>query len=221
MENITTTATRSVMEYKMKNGKRQGRYRIYDVYDIVDTRTVIKNGKEVALTSSRLQKVEHNLDLGFNHNGSPWGQRVQYREKYKVEATTTAQRFNIEKQFPETTQKASAGATYQKSRRYYSNRQIAIAYQVMGILITKNNATDIMKKYSANKSVQKFLSNSNISNDAMTFFSDYKHPNTKLLHDLYAAKTIIVGKKKQKASDEINRIIADFEARYERKYGKL
>lgn len=222
MENVTTAGTGSVTQYKMKHGKHHGRYRIYDIYDIIDTRTVIKNGKEVVLNSSLLQKKEHNLELGFNNHGSEWGQRILYPAKFNLEATTPAEVLYNDQKILEHPQNASSGATYQKStRKLFSNRQIAIAYQLMGLSITKNNALDILEKYSTNRSVQKFLTRCNVSTDEMTFFSELKSQNTKLLHDLKAAKIIISGKKKQKALDEINRIIAKYQATYDKEYGKL
>ncbi|MGP8215969.1 MAG: hypothetical protein ACLQQ4_10430 [Bacteroidia bacterium] len=100
----------------------------------------------------------------------------------------------------------------------YSQRQIAIAYCIMGKLITSENAAKILSKHSDTRSTVKLLAKriNNASNLAL--LTGNKTSDTKSKNDLYAAKRLISGMKNTKAVTDISRIITAFEIAYKNNY---
>lgn len=106
-----------------------------------------------------------------------------------------------------------AVAVESKSKKQgYSLRQIAIAYCVLGIVINKNNAANILKMHSNHNSTQKLIQKRINKMKTLITASDNKTANTKFLNDLAAAKRLISGTKNAKAKTEVTRIITEFQA---------
>jgi len=88
----------------------------------------------------------------------------------------------------------------------YSQKQIAIAYYVMGITITEKNAKGIIEKHSTTKSkkiLQKLITKTN----QLTVLTNNKTTDTKHLRDLKEAKRLLSGIKMKKSKHDINFII--------------
>jgi hypothetical protein len=100
----------------------------------------------------------------------------------------------------------------------YTHKQITIAFYIMDILITPQNAKDILKKYSQTKSVEKLLQKRINKKKALISISENKTTDTKHLRDLEAAKRLIASTKKRKAIVEINHIIATFQSEFKNHY---
>lgn len=102
--------------------------------------------------------------------------------------------------------------------RNFSLRQIAIAYFVMNITITEENASEILKKHSAFKSSAKLLQKRISKVSDLTNLSQNKTKNTKHLNDLKATKRLISGEKEINGETSITRIITAFETAYKSRY---
>lgn len=106
--------------------------------------------------------------------------------------------------------------------KLYSHRQIAIACWAMRVLLKKDNAPKILKKYSTNKSVAKLLREQINSPSTLTKLTHNKTSDTKHLKSLIAAKELINGTRvvqnKQEAITKITRIITAFQTSYESEY---
>jgi hypothetical protein len=119
----------------------------------------------------------------------------------------------------ETATKKNADADISKA---YSQKQIAIAYEFMKIIITSQNAIGILKRHSKTTSTTKLLTKriNNVSD--LTKLSGNKTADTKHLNDLKAAKRLMSGIKKQgknkNAVADIDRIINAFQASYDKTY---
>jgi hypothetical protein len=101
----------------------------------------------------------------------------------------------------------------------YSQKQIAIAYYVMGITIDDSNAMKILLDHSQTKSVEKLLSKKVVKSIQITNLLGNKTANTKHLEDLREAKRLISGKKKylnkKQAIIDIDRYITAFKTSYD------
>ncbi|HEX7413067.1 MAG TPA: hypothetical protein VF411_03395, partial [Bacteroidia bacterium] len=100
----------------------------------------------------------------------------------------------------------------------YSHKQIAIAYAIMNITITKQNADIILKKHSKLKSSSKLIQKRVNKISELTMLSENKTVDSKHLTDLIAAKRLISGTKNKKAKVDIKRIIAAFKTTYDTKH---
>jgi hypothetical protein len=99
-----------------------------------------------------------------------------------------------------------------KTNNNFSHRQVAIAYCVMKITITKDNAQAILLKYTKLKSSAKLIQKRITQPKNLMIISENKKVNTDKLRDLNEAKRLISGTKNKVALTEITRIITDFEA---------
>lgn len=118
---------------------------------------------------------------------------------------------------PKKISQLSAKSDAKSKKQQFSLRQIAIAYSVMGVLIDKDKAPGILKKYSTYTSGAKLVQKRINKLKTLTVASDNKTTNTKHLKDLTEAKRLISGTKNAKAKIEIARIIQEFEAAYQLK----
>jgi hypothetical protein len=100
----------------------------------------------------------------------------------------------------------------------YSLKQIAIAYAVMNIVITKQNADSILKKHSKLKSSSKLIQKRINKISELTLLSENKTVDSKHLTDLIAAERLISGTKNKKAKADVKRIITAFKTTYDTKY---
>jgi hypothetical protein len=99
----------------------------------------------------------------------------------------------------------------------YSQKQIAIAYYIMGVTLNEKNVKGILEKHSKTKSM-KILQKLVTKNSQLTSLLDSKTANTKHLNDLKEAKRLLSGIKNKKAITDIDRIITAFKTSYENKY---
>ena len=105
-----------------------------------------------------------------------------------------------------------------KEKKSYSHREIAIAYCVMGITITSENAGGILKKHSNLKSADKLLQKRLNRVSELSALSENKSADTKHLTSLGNAKRLISGMKNKKAITDIDRIITAFKTAYNNHY---
>ena len=105
-----------------------------------------------------------------------------------------------------------------KDDKNFSHKEIAIAYFVMEILITPENADGILKKHSQYKSVDKLLQNRVSTVSVLTKLTENKTADTKHFNTLKNAKRLISGMKNKVAVTAITRIISTFEANYVAKH---
>jgi hypothetical protein len=106
----------------------------------------------------------------------------------------------------------------QAENNKFSQRQIAIAYCILNIPITTENAENILSKYSETKCVGKLLTKRVYKIGDLTKLSSNKTTDTKHLNDLKAAKRLISGRKNKNAITDISRIITAFETAYNSHY---
>jgi len=106
----------------------------------------------------------------------------------------------------------------QEANHSYSHKQIAIAYCIMGISITPENAFEILKEHSLHKSASTLLRKRISKTSELTKISENKTADTKHLNDLKAAKRLMSGKKNKKAERWVNDIITAFQTAYNKKY---
>ena len=99
----------------------------------------------------------------------------------------------------------------EKTDNNFSHRQIAMAYCVMEITITKDNAQAILLKYSKLKSSIKLVQKRITQPKNLMIISKNKKANTDKLRDLNEAKRLISGTKNKSALTEITHIIKEFE----------
>lgn len=107
--------------------------------------------------------------------------------------------------------------TKKKSDKSYSQKQIAIAYYIMGVTLNETNVIGVLEKHSKTKSM-KILQKLVTKNSQLTSLLDSKTANTKHLIDLKEVKRLLSGIKNKKAINDIDRIIAAFETSYKSKY---
>lgn len=105
-----------------------------------------------------------------------------------------------------------------KKGNSFSLKQIAIAYAVMNITITKENAESILKKHSTFKSTDKLIQKRVIKTSELTLLSANKTADTKHLTDLKEAERLISGTKNKNAKMDMKRIITAFTNNYNNKY---
>jgi hypothetical protein len=104
-------------------------------------------------------------------------------------------------------------------KQKYTQKQLAIAcYLLKIIIITKEEALVLLKKYTKTRSVAKFLQKRVIHSSELTCLKGNKTADTKHRNDLLAAKRLVSGEKDQKAKDEINQIITAFQTSYDSEY---
>jgi hypothetical protein len=100
----------------------------------------------------------------------------------------------------------------------YSNKQIAIAYSIIGEQITTENASAILLKHSKNRSIDKLLQKRITKPSTLTVLSGNKTTDTMSLNDLKSAKRLLSGMKNTKAVKDIEHIITSFQTNYNNKY---
>ncbi len=105
-----------------------------------------------------------------------------------------------------------------KRERNYSHRQIAIAYHVLNIPITIENASQVLKQHSQTTSVAKLLQKRISKASDLTKLSGHKTTDTRRLEDLYAAMRLISGKNDKTAKVAISRVITAFKTAYDSQY---
>jgi hypothetical protein len=112
------------------------------------------------------------------------------------------------------------GSLKSKKSNSYSHKQIAIAYSVMDITISKENAGKILKEHSTLKSTDKLIQKRINRPSELTKLSENKTVDSKHLKDLYEAERLIMGKKNEKAKAGIKLIIKAFETSYQKTYNR-
>ncbi len=106
----------------------------------------------------------------------------------------------------------------QRNNKNFSHKAIAIAYHVLGIAITKENAATILKKHSKLKSAGKLLQTRVSKPSDLTALSGNKTADMKHLNTLKNAKRLVNGKKNKEAATSISRIITAFQTAYNKEY---
>ncbi len=104
-----------------------------------------------------------------------------------------------------------------KDEKNYTQKQIAIAYYILGITLNEKNYLGILKKHSQTTS-PKILQKLITKNNQLTTLSDNKTTNTKHLRDLNEVKRLLSGIKKVNEVKLINGYISTFESNYKNKY---
>jgi len=104
-----------------------------------------------------------------------------------------------------------------KDEKNYTQKQIAIAYYILGITLNEKNYLGILKKHSQTTS-PKILQKLITKNNQLTTLSDNKTTNTKHLRDLNEVKRLLSGIKKVNEIKLINGYISTFESNYKNKY---
>ena len=100
----------------------------------------------------------------------------------------------------------------------YSHPQIAIAYCLLGISINDENAENILTKHSNLKSWKKLVQKRITKKSDLTKLSRNKTSDTKHKKNLMAAKRLVSGINNKSAMDELDRIIAAFDANFKAEY---
>ncbi len=100
----------------------------------------------------------------------------------------------------------------------YSQRQIAIAYCILNIPITSENAALILEKHSQTRSAEKLLQKRILRLSKLNKLSGNKTTDSKNIRDLLAAKRLLHGMNNTKAIEEINTIIKEFDQEFKLKY---
>lgn len=103
------------------------------------------------------------------------------------------------------------------TKNNYSQRQIAIAYFILGTRITEDNYSSILKKHSqttSKKILQKLITKSSQINK----ITSNKTADTKHLNDLKAAKRLLRGIKKESAINQLKLTITAFQISYDNQY---
>ncbi len=106
----------------------------------------------------------------------------------------------------------------QYTGKNFSHKAIAIAYHVLGIAITKENADTILKKHSKLKNANKLLQTRVSKPSDLTALSGNKTADMKHLNTLKNAKRLVNGKKNKEAATSISRIITAFQTAYNKEY---
>ncbi len=104
-----------------------------------------------------------------------------------------------------------------KTENDYSQRQVAIAYCVLGKPITTENYLFILEKYSQTRS-KKILQKRTLKISDLSKLSEVKSTDTKNLKDLQEAKRLLSGIKNKEAVKDISRIITAFLTSYNNHY---
>ncbi len=105
------------------------------------------------------------------------------------------------------------------SKKYYTHREIKIAYMLMGKAINVENASKILERYSLNKSIAKLLKTT-VHISSLSKISENKKSDSVKLKALEAAEQIIGGEKNIVAMEDITRIRSAFESNYYTMYKK-
>jgi hypothetical protein len=105
-------------------------------------------------------------------------------------------------------------ATKSDFKKGYSQRQICIAYCIMNIHITKENAKKILKEHSATTSIDKLLQKRILNENELTKLTGNKTSDSKHFLDLKKAMRLVSGMKKYEAVIKIKEIIQTFEKKY-------
>jgi len=104
-----------------------------------------------------------------------------------------------------------------KDNKSFTQRQIAIAYYILGITLNEKNYLEILKKHSETTS-SKILQKLIIKPKQLTILSNNKTTDTKHLRDLNEAKRLLSGIKKTNEVKLINGYINTFESNYKNEY---
>lgn len=104
-----------------------------------------------------------------------------------------------------------------KNEKKYSQRQVAIAYFIKGVLINEDNYLELLEKHTSTKSKKILQKRINRTSD-LTRLSFNKTTDTKHLNDLFEAKRLLSGMKDKSAVKSLNSIISTFQSNYNIKY---
>ncbi len=106
-----------------------------------------------------------------------------------------------------------------KSHDHYTDRQIAIAYFILGTPISEENYKDALAKYSKNEiKSKKILQKSIRKSNQIKPLNENKKGYTEHLEDLKKAKQLLSGTKNKNAVNNIESIITAFNTTYDLKY---
>ena len=105
-----------------------------------------------------------------------------------------------------------------QNEKNYSLKEIAIAYGIMSITITSENADNILKKHSALTSAGKLLQKRVNHVSKLSLLSENKTVDSKHLKSLENAKRLLSGIKNKKGLTDINRIITAFKTAFDSHY---
>ncbi|GAA4277701.1 hypothetical protein [Aquimarina mytili] len=107
--------------------------------------------------------------------------------------------------------------TKQPKNKNFSQKQIAIAYFIKGIVITSDNYLEILRKHSSTKSEKILQKRINKPNE-LTRLSENKTADSKHLKDLEEAKRLLSSMKDKKAVNDLEAIISTFKSNYHSYY---
>ena len=105
-----------------------------------------------------------------------------------------------------------------EQEKNYSLRQVAIAYAVMGVQITNDNASEILNKHTIYRSVSKLLAKRVYRVNDLINTTGNKTVDTKHLKNLEAAKRLISGMKNKEMEKSISCIITAFQNNFNTTY---
>lgn len=105
-----------------------------------------------------------------------------------------------------------------KKQNDYSHKSIAIAYCILGIPITTENAQEILSRHSQLKSFKKLLGTRISKPSQLTLLSENKSADGKHLKALRSAKQLLSGMKNKTAIKAIDTVIAAFQNHYDKFY---
>ena len=105
-----------------------------------------------------------------------------------------------------------------QGEKKYSHKEIAIAHCVMGVIITSENAENILKRHSKLTSPGKLLQKRITKTSDLTKLSNNKTADSKHLKSLESAKRLISGTKNKKGLTDIDRIITAFKTAMDNHY---
>jgi hypothetical protein len=100
----------------------------------------------------------------------------------------------------------------------YSQKQIAIAYCIMGIAITSQNAAELLLQHSQTRSSSKLMQKRIFRSNDLTKISGNKTTDTKHLQDLQAVELLLSSIKDMSYRNDITAVIQAFEKAYHAKY---
>ncbi|AXT56219.1 hypothetical protein J8L88_12540 [Aquimarina sp. MMG015] len=107
--------------------------------------------------------------------------------------------------------------TKQSKNNNFSQKQIAIAYFIKGIVITSDNYLEILRKHSSTKS-EKILQKRIYKPNELTRLSQNKTTDSKHLKDLQEAKRLLNNLKDTKAVNDLEAVISTFTSNYNANY---
>ncbi len=122
-----------------------------------------------------------------------------------------------EKKFIEDIKPFIVNIPKENKEKRYSQRQVAIAYFLKGILINEDNYLELLEKHTSTKS-KKILQKRIYRNSDLTKLSFNKTTDTKHLNDLLEAKELLSGMKDKEALKSLEVITSTFQSNYNIKY---